>query len=1119
MAQLQQQSLNSRAAEALRRRAAPRSNLLSPKPEDAHRPFPLSDMQQAYWIGRSGDIQGGGVAMQSYLEIDCPGLDQDRLQNALNALVVRHPMLRAVASPDGMQQVLPPPQCFPLHLDRLESLSPDGQREALEATAQRMCRTVSDLETWPQSEVRFSQLEKMPDGLRRGLLHFRWDMWAMDGRSFQILFEDLVALYLDPEAKLPTLPVTFRDYILDLRSAEETPAFREILRHWQERLPKLPPAPAFPLPPEDGDHPEQGIKRYEAVLSEQETAAIKETCARQGISLTALLAAVYGEVIAYWSNSESFTLNIPRFNRPLDRHPSFDHVIGEFATFTLAEVNSAEGADIVEKAKNMQRSLWSSLEHGLISGVRLLRELARQRGTLEAEIMPVVFTAMPDPRSGNDGLEKILSAFGPVRRTHGSTPQTKLDCQYSVFMNRLHLYWDGRVNSFPPGMTDEMFAEYIRILRLLGADPEAWSRPNLLRLPEEQAARRAGRNNRPLALPEGTVWELILEKAEADPQAPALIAPDHCLNYAETLSLARLAAGRIRRALDSRPAKGRETAMAPIALALRRGWRAIIGLLGAHLAGHPYLPLDPDCPPPRMEAQLKTGGALLLLAEGDLLSVAQKAGIPAISIDAALEAEEGGGGPDSVAVPHSALPASDSAAYVMLTSGTTGRPKAVVVGHRGLLNAVLYSNERFGLEPDDRLVGVTALHHDLSLYDIFGALTSGAALVLLPSDGVLRPEVWLKTILSHRVSFWNSVPAFLDELLRLAEEKRSALPIRTFVCGGDWVSPALPVRARAASPGCAFYSVGGPTETTIWNIMYDAATRPDGWTSVPYGAPIPNNAYHLLDKRMREVPDWVSGEMYCSGLGVCLDIISDAPQAPFSAHPETGQRLYRTGDVGRYHDDGLIEILGRTDFQLNIGGYRLDPAEIENALAINPLVRVSVVLPVPSPGGEVLGVCIETATGDIPLEEAKMELGEWLQDRLPLFMLPKIWHFVSELPLTANGKIDRKSLLTQAASLAGLPDESGGSSGGRVPATPLEHLLADLWGEVLDLKIADVTQNFFHLGGDSLKAMRILTRLKERLPFSVPLSLFFTAPTIESLAAQFLSGISVRLAGKTSNPE
>lgn len=1154
------------AARAAARRKAHGTPLLVPHPDDRYLPFPLSDMQQAYWIGRSGDLQGGGVAMQSCVDLDCPALFTDRFEKALNALVERHDMLHAVVTEDGRQRVLPLPVHFPLTISDLSDLDPREQEQRLAASAQRQAQTVSDLGSWPQSEVHFSLLGHNADGSKRGVLHFRWDMWATDGRSFQILYEDLAALYLDPDAKLPPLPITFRDYQLALRELEGSDAYQKSLGFWREQLANLPAAPVFPNPP-SARHAEEplGIKRYADVLTMEETAFLEQECRTRGLSLTAVLASLYSEVLGLWSATRSFTLNMPRFNRNLHWHEALNHVMGEFATFTLVPVDLEAGSTLAERARALQETLWNALEHGEVSGVRLLRELARARGELAAEAMPVVFTAMPARKGSDRGVEQVLRAFGSVRATHGSTPQTTLDCQYTLFNDCLHIYWDARTQSFPAGMTDAMFAEFMRVVRLAARDAAAWSAPSLAAVPADQLAVRARRNARPLALPDKRPCQLFVERALEDPDAPAVAYGDLVLSYGELLGHALavrtglLAALAGQDGMDDKDGKdGRESLAGQegtknqekqespsprprsVALVLQRGWQAIACLLGVQLAGLPYLPLDCANPGERLHTMLRTGRAALVITDA-----AGRTGLCADTLAADgighMPAEDLCGRPGSkgrVRGPAQALaqdlattaPGPGDAAYIILTSGTTGTPKAVVVGQQGLLNVCAGTNSLLSLGRGDRVLGITALHHDLSVYDVFGTLTSGACLVLLPHEQAQDPDAWIDCLLRHKVTLWNSVPAFLKALATRCEERSVRLPVRVFLTGGDWVETSLPARLKALAPGCAFYSVGGPTETTVWNILYRVEEElPAGWSVIPYGAATENNSYYLLDSRLCEVPDWVTGEMYCAGVNVCLDIWAQDDVQRFYVHPRTGERLYRTGDMGRFHPDGLIEIMGRADFQINIGGYRLDPAEIETALQRHPAVECAVVVPVGQDrgtSGRVLGAFIlprgrETIAGRKArqpsqarqAEEAlEQELTRFLEERLPAQMIPRVWRLVAALPLTANGKVDRKALVKEAGTLVAPRAEDAD----RPPRTPLEKLLSALWEEVLGCPVPGARTNFFRLGGDSLKAVQILTRLKEQLPLSLPLQAFFATPTIEGLAGTLIARIS---AGMRTSPQ
>lgn len=1106
------------AARAAARTHRQDRSLLVPNPDERYQPFPLSDMQQAYWIGRSQDLQGGGVAMQSCVELDCPALDIARFEQALAALVERHDMLHAVVTEDGRQRVLPLPVHFPLAVHDLSAASPEEQERQMRLHAARMEERVSDLTRWPQSEVHFFLCGRNADGTARGVLHFRWDMWATDGRSFQILYEDLAALYLDPQAPLPPLPVTFRDYMLALQAHESSKSFQRSLNYWLKELPGLPPAPVFPAVQGADDSKESAVRRYADVLTKEETDFLAQHCARHGISLTALLAALYSELIGLWSASPAFTLNMPRFNRNLHWHASLNHVMGEFATFTLVPVDLRDGSCLLERARALQCTLWNALEHADVSGVRLLRELARSRGALAADAMPVIFTAMPARKSSDKGVEQVLKAFGSVRATHGSTPQTTLDCQYTVFNDCLHLYWDARLSAFPKGMTDAMFAEFVRIVRCAARDARAWSVPHLAEVPETQARVRQQRNNRPLALPDETVCMHFVRRAMANPGAPLLYDGGLSLDCGQVLAHALA----VRKALlesGISPAAPGKRASAPqsVALIMERGWRSIVCILGIQLAGLAYLPLDCTNPGPRLHRMLRSGRACALISDAAARpkldgAVLAEDGIVHLHAEDLCTAADSADFPDDLPAELAATAAGlHDPAYILLTSGTTGTPKAVVVSQSNVLNLCTATNATFAMTAEDRILAVTALHHDLSVYDIFAAFSTGAGLVLLPEDQARDPDTWIERILTHRVSFWNSVPAFLKLLAGRCEERGVRLPVRLFTAGGDWVEAALPARLRAIAPKALFYSIGGPTETTVWNIMYRVEDElPEGWSVIPYGAATENNSYYLLDEDLREVPDWVTGEMYCAGANVCLDILGDGAAQRFAVHPKTGERLYRTGDVGRFHPDGLIEILGRTDFQINIGGYRLDPAEIETTLLRHPAVERAVVVPAgqrSGHSGHALGVFIlpekeHAARGAKALEE---ELTAWLTAQLPVQMIPRLWSVTSSLPLTANGKVDRKALAAELGELQAAPVQE---SLNRAPETPLERMLCELWQDTLGTAVPGVQANFFRLGGDSLKAVQILTRLKERLPVPLPLTAFFATPTIEGLAATIIARIS-----------
>lgn len=1076
-------------------------------PDAMYKPFPLSDMQQAYWIGRDKDIGGGGVAMQSYVEIDCPALDVARLQRALDTLVSRHPMLRAVVLEDGRQQVLPLPRRLSVREENLQHLDAEAREQRLNDIAVEMIATVSDLSVWPQSEVRFSRLS--PSGA--GRLHFRFDQWAIDGRSFQIIFEELGTLYASPQTALPPLRITFRDYLTALEQSKNGVEYFESERYWKDRLKSLPPPPPLPRrsSPASPATPDMVTRRAD-ILTEKETLALKSICAEMGLSHASALGAAYGEVLALWSGTRRFTLNTPRFNRELSWHPDINNIIGEFATFTLLEFDDAQGVSFRDKAAKFQEETWTSLRHGQVSGMSLLRELARIKGSAESASMPVVFTAMPDGASDGADLDEHIRAMGILHRLYGSTPQVHLDCVFSIFSGKLHIYWDSRDSQFPDGLIGDMFQEFMRLVRLLASQKEAWERPRLAELPETQKKARQTAAAAPEPLPDTDLLRLFSHQAWSHPENIAIFCGEDAVSYHALHDAVFRVSQQIQKMLCGVVARPEQ--LPPhggcVAVLMRRGWKAVAAVLAVMAAGRPFLPLDASCPAARLETLVRIGGAVAVITDEPCSHAAENLRLPRLVFDSS--SPEAGSDRHSPVHERQFLHAPHAAAYVMLTSGTTGTPKAVTIGQKGLMNAVLHSNRRFKVTREDRFLAITAMHHDMSMYDIFGALTAGAAIVILAPEKASDPRHWVETIMRRGASIWNSVPGFHSALMKHCRKQGIQLPLRLHILGGDWIPPGTLASIAEFCPGSELYSCGGPTETTLWNILHPVRGLDPEWPSIPYGAPIANNSYYIMDSALNELPDWVAGEMYCSGIGVCIHT-TGGDENSFVAHPRTGERLYRTGDMGRYRPGGIIEILGRKDFQINIGGYRADPVEIESALTTCSGVVRALLLPVSmradGSDGEsraVLGAWVETE-GRRPLPE---ELSEFLQKSFPLAMIPRLWAIEDQTPMTANGKVDRKTVGRLLAEIAGKGSMKGKNV--RRPAqTPLEKLVARQWAEVLDTEEPPLDANFFHSGGDSLRAMQVIGRIREVIPVPLPLSVFFISPTVEGVANAILERLAV----------
>ncbi|HWU89363.1 MAG TPA: non-ribosomal peptide synthetase, partial [Kofleriaceae bacterium] len=526
----------------------------------------------------------------------------------------------------------------------------------------------------------------------------------------------------------------------------------------------------------------------------------------------------------------------------------------------------------------------------------------------------------------------------------------------------------------------------------------------------------------------------------------------------------------------------------PIAVAMEKGPEQIIAVLGILAAGAPYLPVDVEAPPGRIRGILERARVELVLAQPALAARLElPAGVACHAVDDAwLD-----GAPE--APPRAIDPG--SLAYVLYTSGSTGQPRGVMIEHRGLISCLADTGRRFEIGPDDRVLAVTALHHDMSVFDVLGVLAAGGAVVLPSADRWRDPAHWAALMREHRVTLWNSVPAFMSMLLEHARAHPGAIPpgLRWAFLGGDWIPLSVPQDLREHRPEARVVSVGGPTETTLWNICYVVDAVEPGWRSIPYGRPMANTRYHVLSPRLERCPVWVAGEMCVEGVGLGRGYLDDEDQTRqrFFVHPRTGARMYRTGDLGRVLPDGNLEILGREDFQVKVRGHRVELAEVEAALAAHPGVRAAAVVAVGERGNQRLAGFV---TGDdLDLAEVRATVAR----RLPPYMIPEL-RSLGELPRTGNGKVDRRRLIAQAS---GAPAErSAPALPGPGRSDAITNDVVQVVRDVLELGELGPDADLASLGATSVDFIRIANGLEARFGVRLPIERLFTDPSIAGMA-------------------
>jgi pyochelin synthetase len=897
-----------------------------PRPEERHEPFPLTDIQHAYWVGRNPAVELGGVATHFYFELASEGLDPARLEESLRKVIARHDMLRAIVQPDGRQRILPEVPAYGLVVEDLRGCSAADQDAAIERTRAEMDHQVLPPDRWPLFDIRISRL----DGGRLRM-HVSLDVLIMDAASLYLVFQDWRHFYEQPDWEPGPLPVSYRDYVMLQEELRDSDGYRTAERYWRDRLDDLLPPPELPLATQPAQVEEMRFTRRRAQLPRDQWRAIKALAKSRGLTPSAVLMTAYSDVLRRWSKQPDFTLNLTLFNRP-PVHPRIAELVGDFTSVTMLSVRSEPEDSFAVRAQRVQQQLMRDLEHASFSGVRVLRERARRLGGGPAATMPVVFTSALVLSSEEDDSAEGMRFFGDFVHALSQTPQVWLDHQVTEELGNLHLDWDALEALFPDGMLDDMFATYQGILAELSADADAWDQPGPpATLPTWQAAERHDANDTAADIPVRTLGSLVEDQVRLRPDATAVFDEAGSVTYRELAERSECLAHRL--------VELGATPNTLVGVVLERSADQVVAVLAVIRAGAAYLPIDPDWPRRRRTELLAQGGAGIVVTSArlrDELAWPDDVCVVTVADGEILNADR------SAALP---TPAPDDLAYVIFTSGSTGRPKGVAVDHRMAANTVQDVNSRFDVGPDDRVLAVSALSFDLSVYDIFGVLAAGGTMVCLSPGRAQDPAHWTELVRRHGVTIWNSVPALMQAWVDAPGPGVADSVLRLVLLSGDWIPVGLPDAIRTAHPRAQVISLGGATEGSIWSVYYPIREVPAHWTRIPYGKPLANQSLHVYDDALRERPVWTVGEIYIGGAGVARGYWGDPERTGerFIVHPRTGERLYRTGDLGRYLPGGDIEFLGREDFQVKINGYRIELGEIAAVLRRQTGVREALV--------------------------------------------------------------------------------------------------------------------------------------------------------------------------------
>lgn len=882
-----------------------------------YEPFPMTDIQRAYATGQNAGFELGGTGCHSYVELRTAPLDRNRLEQAWHALIRRHDMLAAVVvAPDSLK-VLESPVLPRLEAIDLSGHNPDIPDADYLRNRMQMQNRTYPLGVWPLHEYRLLQFDQC------SILQFSVDMIIADFVSVMVMTQELFALYEGKE--LPLLPeTTFRDIIQSRAQRTDTPegtaARTNAKKYWSEVIPELPGKPSLPTLPAASQSVQETVQftRRTWKCSPSDWSTFKDAASNHAVTTSAVVLTAYADVLRRWSSTADFCVSVTSMNRD-QSIGAVNRILGDFTEVTIHSCMPHQGS-FADRVRATQELLSTELAHAAYSGVEVLRDLGRASGA--TTVIPVVFTSALGP-SVSPSADAVYELVYGVSRT----PQVWIDCQAFELGGSFNINWDVRDGIFEPKLIEDMWSSFTDILDHLVSQPESWNSPAPAPLPASTEDVRSRVHDTAKTYTARCLHDGFWEMVQRSPEAPALI----CNGI--TYSYQRLAAytETLQKELGDIGAGDR------VAIVMSRGVWQIAATLAAVSTGAAYVPIDHEQPIARQSSMIKVCRPTRLIIDSHFAGEIDDS--VCINVDTLTPCQWSG------TIPANVSPT--DTAYIIFTSGSTGTPKGVVMTHGAAMNTIDDVNDFLGHSEARTVIGVSKLSFDLSVYDIFGTFASGGTLVLPTDEESRNPSQWVSLIAENEVDTWNSVPALFQMLLEevSAAHKTRTPSLRLVMLSGDRIPSILPATAARHFRNCELISLGGATEGGIWSIYYPMTEHPDG-SDVPYGTALSNQGMWVLDAFGNECPDGVPGRIHISGdslaTGYFDDPVTTAEKFFFS--PTHNTRMYDTGDIGSYRDDGVIQFHGRCDHQIKINGHRVELGEIEAVLESHESVDRSVVI-------------------------------------------------------------------------------------------------------------------------------------------------------------------------------
>ncbi|HEX7242663.1 MAG TPA: amino acid adenylation domain-containing protein [Longimicrobiaceae bacterium] len=1061
--------------EALRQGGASASPLpIERMPRDGS-PLPVSFAQQRLWL--VDRIEPGSAAYNMPYALRLRGaLDAVALRASLDVLVRRHEALRTTfAEADGSPvQVIHAPGPVALPVIDLRG-EPDAEPEAARLAQEEALRPF-DLTRGPLLRSTLLRLGAEDHVLLFTLHHIVSDAWSR-GVLVREVTELYAALLRGEEPALPELPVQYGDYALWQRGRLTEEILEEQLGFWKERLAGAPPLLEIPTdrPRAAGQSARSGYRGF--ALPAELSHELRALGRREGATLFMTVLAGWQALLGRWAGQDDVVVGSPVAGRT---QRETEGLIGFFVNMLALRGELGGNPTWRELLARVRETALGAYEHQDLPFERVLEELVTERSLTHAPLFQAAFS-----------LERVAVGGEPL--SLGGVGLEPFEPGERVAKFDLHLAMDDadeglsgslvyRASLFADETAERMLRHLETLLEAMAADPAGrLSEVSLLR-PAERAQVLEGWQGAPSTHPAACVHDLFAAQAARAPEAAAVSWRGARTTYA---ALDR-ASSRLAHALRRRGV-GPET---PVGICMSRTPELLVALLGVLRAGGAYVPLDPAYPDERLRWMIEGAGIALVLTETALANRLPEGVCHTLPLDAAETRSELATGPG--AAPESgALP--ENLSHVVFTSGSAGRPKGVMIRHSSTVALVHWLREVVSDEERASVLFSTSINFDVSVAEVFGTLCWGGTLVLV------KNALELATV-REPVVYASMVPGAARELLGAGTIPES---VRTLNLAGEALTPPLAQGLLGLAHVERVRNFYGPTEDTSYSTL---SVVERGSEHVLIGRPMTGSQAYVLDARLRPVPPGVPGELWLAGNGLARGYAGrpDLTAESFLPNPfgTAGTRMYRTGDRVRWRASGELEYLGRMDFQVKVRGYRIEPGEIEAALLEHTGVReTAVVVREDDAGNRRLVAYWVDVEGERPGVEG---LRAHVLERLPEYMVPAAYVRLEALPLTPNGKLDRKALPAPEG-------DAYARRGYEAPLGEVEEVLAEVWAEVLRVEGVGRWDHFFEMGGHSLLAVQVVSRLRQRLGVEVPLAEVFRLPSLAELARVVASAVRADL--------